>query len=130
MCIWSCRGERKRADISVPSLHLLQMKGLEVIIQDSYFKAAFQLCEGSFSVMLLGEVVTEQLSQPQLPWVLGHRQPRLSGTGVLQAVGGAVGAAPLQGVGEYVQGALQARGTGVSTPGHLPWHQGAQTSTG
>lgn len=52
---WSC-GKGERASISVPTLHLLQMKGLGIIIQDSYFKAAFQLCEGNFSVMLLGEL--------------------------------------------------------------------------
>lgn len=32
------------------------MKGLGIIIQESYFKAAFPLCEGNFSVMLLGEL--------------------------------------------------------------------------
>lgn len=53
---WSYRRERKRAGISMPSLHLLQMKGLGIIIQDSYFKAAFQLCKGNLSVMLLGEL--------------------------------------------------------------------------
>lgn len=118
----------ERADISVSSPHLLQMKGLGVIIQDSYFKAAFQLCEGNFSMMLLGEVVTEQLSQPQSPQLLGCWQPRLSGTRVLQAVEVALGAALLWG-GVCVQGALQAQGTGDIPPRHSPWHQGAHPST-
>lgn len=88
------------------------MKGLGVIIQDSYFKAAFQFCEGNLSVMLLGEVVAEQLSQPRSLQLPGRWQPRLSGTGMLQAVG----EAPLQGMGVGVQGALQTQGSGGIPP--------------
>lgn len=105
------------------------MKGLGVIIQDSDFKTAFQLCEGNFSVMLLGEVVAGQLSQPQSPRVFGRWQPRLGGTGVFQAAGGAVGAALLQGVGECVQGALQGHG-GCPSTGHFSWQQGVHPRTG
>ena len=54
--VWSCRSERKRAIASVPSLRLLQRKGLGITVQDSSSKAAFQLCEGDPSMMLLGEL--------------------------------------------------------------------------
>lgn len=43
------------------------MKGLGIIIHDLHFKAAFQLCVGNFSLVLLGSSVAEPQPQQHRP---------------------------------------------------------------